>query len=117
MLLAGIVSISHPVVAQETISNVNKQKVVEAVNNHAGEFISLSNEIWEYAEIAFKESQSADALVEYAEANGFKVTRGVGEIPTAFVAEYGSGGPIIGIMGEFMPSPDFLRMPFLINLH
>ena len=51
--------------------------------------------------MAFREFRSSKALADYAEAQGFKITKGVGEIPTAFVAEYGTGGPIIGIMGEF----------------
>ena len=43
--------------------------------------------------------------------NGLKVTKGVGEIPTAFVAEYGSGKPIIGIMGEFDALPGLSQKP------
>jgi len=50
-------------------------------------------------------AKSSRDLSSFAQANGFKVTRGVGEIPTAFVAEYGSGHPIIGILGEFDALP------------
>ncbi|MDZ7716544.1 MAG: amidohydrolase [Balneolaceae bacterium] len=92
-------------VAQQNITNENKKKVVESIENHAPDLTNLSDAIWEHAEIAFKETKSADALVSFAKENGFTVKRGIGEIPTAFVAEYGSGKPIIGIMGEFDALP------------
>ena len=51
------------------------------------------------------EFKSSKYLSDYAEENGFRVKKGVAEIPTAFVAEYGSGRPIIGILGEFDANP------------
>ena len=92
-------------VAQQDITNENKKKVVESIENYSSDLTNLSDAIWEHAEIAFKEKESADALASFAEANGFTIERGVGEMPTAFVAEYGSGKPIIGIMGEFDALP------------
>ena len=50
------------------------------------ELIGLSDQIWAYAETALEEHQSADALADYAEQQGFKVERGVAGMPTAFVA-------------------------------
>ena len=44
-------------------------------------------------------------LADYAEKQGFRVTRGVGGLPTAFTAEFGQGKPIIGIMGEYDALP------------
>lgn len=85
--------------------NSEKQYAIKAAENKYDELTTLSDKIWSYEEIAFQEKQSAEALIAYAEANGFKVTKGVAEIPTAFVAEYGSGKPIIGIMGEFDALP------------
>lgn len=82
-----------------------KAAVIASVDAHTEELTALSDEIWAYAEIAFHETRSSDALVKVAEANGFSVSRGTGEIPTAFIAEYGSGRPIIGIMGEFDALP------------
>jgi len=97
--------ISASAFAQNGITNENKKRVVDYIESNSSDLTGLSDEIWQYAEIAFKESQSAEALAGYAESQGFTVTRGVGEIPTAFVAEYGSGTPIIGIMGEFDALP------------
>ena len=85
--------------------NKNKKAVIQNVEANYNNLTDLSDKIWSYEEIAFQETQSAAALAEYARNNGFKVTTGVGEIPTALVAEYGSGKPIIGILGEFDALP------------
>ena len=84
---------------------VNKKAVLASVEKHQQELITLSDSVWKFAETALKESQSAKILADYAEKNGFSVRRGVAEMPTAFIAEYGSGKPIIGILGEFDALP------------
>jgi len=84
---------------------VNKQAVLNSIVKQEKELISLSDQVWSFAEIAMKEHQSAKVLSAYAEQKGFKVTRNVADIPTAFIAEYGSGKPIIGILGEFDALP------------
>lgn len=91
--------------AQNTISSANKNAVFASVEKHQQELIKLSDQVWGFAEIALRETQSAKVLANYAEAQGFKVTRGVAGIPTAFVAEFGSGKPIIGVLGEFDALP------------
>ncbi|MCB0639318.1 MAG: amidohydrolase [Lewinella sp.] len=83
----------------------NKQAVITSIEAQSDELIRISDEIWALAETAFEESGSAELLANYAEAQGFRVERGVAEMPTAFIAEYGSGEPIIGIMGEFDALP------------
>ena len=57
------------------------------------------------SETAMREKQSAKALADYAEKQGFRMQYNVADIPTAFIAEYGSGKPIIGILGEFDALP------------
>lgn len=84
---------------------VNKQSVLQSIAKHEKELTQLSDDIWAYAEIAMKEKRSAQALADYAEKQGFRVQRNVADIPTAFIAEYGSGKPIIGILGEFDALP------------
>lgn len=83
----------------------NKKAVIQSLDGHQQEMTAISDKIWAAAETAFNESQSSKLLADYAEANGFKVERGVAEIPTAFVATYGSGKPVIGILGEFDALP------------
>jgi aminobenzoyl-glutamate utilization protein B len=82
-----------------------KLAAVNAVDRHAAQLAELSDRIWAYAEIALREHKSAAALADFAEQQGFRVQRGVAGMPTAFVATYGQGRPVIGVMGEFDALP------------
>jgi aminobenzoyl-glutamate utilization protein B len=84
---------------------IDKLAAVATIDKNADALTSLSDEIWRYAETALKETRSSKALADWAEAKGFRVTRGVAGMPTAFVAEFGSGKPVIGIMGEYDALP------------
>ena len=83
----------------------NKSAVLASIEKHKTELITISDSIWALAETAFEESGSAAILADYAEKNGMTVTRGVAEIPTAFTATYGSGKPVISVLGEFDALP------------
>lgn len=65
------------------------------------QYIQISNKIWDYAETRFEEYNSADLLATALEEEGFSVERGVGGIKTAFIASFGSGKPVISLLGEF----------------
>jgi aminobenzoyl-glutamate utilization protein B len=65
----------------------------------------ISRKIWEYAETALQERQSAALLEEVLEKEGFAVTRGVAGMPTAFVASAGSGAPVVAILAEYDALP------------
>lgn len=82
-----------------------KRQAVAVIESMAGELIALSDSIWTYAETAFLEDKSAAALAAFAKNQGFRVQQGLAGMPTAFTAEYGSGKPIIGILGEFDALP------------
>jgi aminobenzoyl-glutamate utilization protein B len=90
---------------KKTKVNPNKAQVTQSIEKHQQELIRISDAIWAFAETALSEHNSAKVLADYAEAQGFKVTRGVAQMPTAFVAEYGSGKPVIGILGEYDALP------------
>ena len=90
--------------AQKEMSK-NKKALLTSVEKHKNELIKISDEIWGLAETAFEETKSAEILASYAEKNGFTVERGVAEMPTAFVATYGSGSPVISVLGEFDALP------------
>ncbi|MHA1376287.1 MAG: amidohydrolase [Promethearchaeota archaeon] len=66
---------------------------------------SISDAIWEFAETGLEENNSSKLLADTLEESGFSVKRGVADMPTAFYASYGSGKPIIGILGEFDALP------------
>ena len=82
-----------------------KQEAIAGVERRASELIRLGDQVWGFAETALRETRSAAVLADYAEQQGFKVTRGVAGMPTAFVAELGTGHPVIGILGEFDALP------------
>ncbi len=90
--------------AQDKISGTKKD-IINSVEKHKANLIKISDEIWALAETAFEENQSAKILADYAEAQGFNVERGVAGMPTAFVATYGSGSPVISVLGEFDALP------------
>jgi aminobenzoyl-glutamate utilization protein B len=83
----------------------DKKAIIASVESHKEQLIKISDSIWALAETAFNESGSSKILADYAEKNGLKVTRGVADIPTAFTATYGSGKPVISILGEFDALP------------
>ncbi len=82
-----------------------KETAVASVEAHQKDLIQLSDQIWRFAETALRETKSSKVLADYAEQQGFKEERGVAGMPTAFVATFGEGKPIIGILGEFDALP------------
>jgi aminobenzoyl-glutamate utilization protein B len=84
---------------------VHKRAAIASVEKHAEELIELSDQVWGFAETALRETRSVKVLADYAERQGFKVERGVASLPTAFVATYGEGKPVIAIMGEYDALP------------
>jgi aminobenzoyl-glutamate utilization protein B len=82
-----------------------KQAVVDAIGARAGELTSLADQVWSFAETALRETRSAALLADYAERQGFRVERGLAGMPTAFVASYGAGRPVIAVLGEYDALP------------
>jgi len=82
-----------------------KKHLISNIEDQKQDLIKISDKIWAAAEIAFQEEISSKTLIDYAKINGFEVEVGVAETPTAFVASYGSGRPVIGILGEFDALP------------
>jgi aminobenzoyl-glutamate utilization protein B len=83
----------------------NKEAAVASVERHQPEMIELANQVWRFAETALRETKSAKVLADYAEKQGFRVEREVAGMPTAFVATFGTGRPVIAILGEYDALP------------
>lgn len=77
------------------------QSISEKVEGKRQSYIQLSDKIWEYAETKYTEHKSSEILARHLEGEGFEVERGVGGLPTAFTATFGSGFPVIAILGEY----------------
>lgn len=83
----------------------NEKECFASIEKRAEALTELSKKIWGYAELAMTEVQSSKAIAEFLEKEGFKVQLGVGTVPTAIMAEYGSGHPVIAFLGEYDSLP------------
>lgn len=79
--------------------------VLAALDARAPAYAGIARQIWGFAEVGYQETKSSALLQEQLRSAGFTVEAGVAEIPTAFVATWGSGKPVIAIMGEFDALP------------
>jgi len=80
---------------------MNKQLLYAAVENKAALLTSLSDRIWEYAELSMEEFRSAESYIALLKQEGFTVEEKLCGMPTAFLGKFGTGKPVIGILGEY----------------
>ena len=83
----------------------DKQNIQSSIEKRANDYEKIAKSIWSWAELGYQEEKSSALLIETLSKEDFSIKSGVAEIPTAFVAEYGSGRPIIGILAEFDALP------------
>ena len=100
IIIAALLGFVVPVVAK-----AQKPTIESLVSDQAAASVALAQEIWDLAELGYQEANSSAAMQRYLQAAGFEVEAGVAEIPTAFVAQFGAGGPTIGILAEFDALP------------
>jgi aminobenzoyl-glutamate utilization protein B len=100
LLLFAITALAGPPATAQSLSP-DEQDVLAAAEGLAPTVEDLSMKLWDHAETALKEDQSSEVLATRLEEAGFTVERGVADMPTAFVASYGSGRPIVGVLAEF----------------
>ncbi len=79
--------------------------VISKLDEKSSAYGEIAQEIWNLAEMGYQEEKSAALLQKTLSDAGFKIEKGVAEIPTAFIAEYGSGSPVIAVMGEYDALP------------
>ncbi|RWO52368.1 M20 family metallopeptidase [Mesorhizobium sp.] len=85
-------------------------EIARGVEAKAFDYCALSDRIWATPELAFQEHRSVAEQSAILEREGFRITTNVGGIPTAFMAEYGRGGPVIGILGEYDALPELSQL-------
>lgn len=88
------------------MSKSQKQVALDWVEANKERLTEISDAIWRLAEVGMQEYESAEILEDYLEENGFTVDRGVAGMPTAFVAIYGAGKPVIGLTAEYDALPE-----------
>ena len=81
------------------------RQIRELVEAKREKFARVSDEVWAVPELYFHETKSAAILIKAQKEEGFEVQEGVDGIPTAFIGTWGSGKPVIGILGEFDALP------------
>ncbi|HLQ45786.1 MAG TPA: amidohydrolase, partial [Planctomycetaceae bacterium] len=84
----------------------SKQTALGAVVRLEPQLRAVNKAIWEFAEVGLQEQRSSALLIDKLTAAGFEVESGVANMPTAFVASYGTGKPIIGILAEYDALPN-----------
>ena len=94
------------------LAQQGKNYVRQAIDTRAEVYRDVAMKIWDFAELGYLEEKSSALLQEQLRQAGFAVQAGLANIPTAFVASYGSGQPVIGILPSLMPCPGCLRRPY-----
>ncbi|WP_282165405.1 amidohydrolase [Cellulophaga baltica] len=87
------------------LAQKTKKEVLKKLDTKNEIYTSIAQSIWNYAEMGYQEEQSSALLQKTLKQEGFSIKKGVAEIPTAFIAEYGSGMPVIAILGEYDALP------------
>lgn len=75
------------------------------IDDNKDEYISLSDQIWGFAELGLFENKSSNVQAEILEQAGFTIEKGVAGLPSAFTATFGTKKPVIAILGEFDALP------------
>jgi aminobenzoyl-glutamate utilization protein B len=101
-----VIALALTAFAAPAQSSLSAHKQVETyVDDGAANWKAVSKQIWDYAELGYHENKSSTLLQTQLKAAGFTIQSGVADEPTAFIASYGSGKPIIGVLGEFDALP------------
>jgi aminobenzoyl-glutamate utilization protein B len=79
--------------------------VADAIDGRSDRYAEIAHQIWEWAEVGYQEEKSSALLQEELRAHGFAVESGVAGMPTSFIASYGAGRPVIGVLAEFDALP------------
>ena len=82
-----------------------RDAVLQQIDAKRATYADIAKQIWSFAEVGYQEEKSSALLQQQLKAAGFSVTPHVADIPTAFVATFGSGKPVIGIIGEYDALP------------
>jgi aminobenzoyl-glutamate utilization protein B len=82
-----------------------EQGLADWLEERQERFIKMADTIWAHPEVALTESKACELQAESLARDGFTITRDVGGLPTAFIAEWGSGAPVIGYLGEYDALP------------
>lgn len=97
------------------VSQDAKSIVIQSVEKNAGRYKEIALDIWEEAELGFREEKSISLLIQPLKEAGFRIETGVAGMPTSFIAEWGAGGPVIGFLAEYdaLPAMSQAAVPYI----
>jgi len=110
-LAVATICFVQPLAAQEANEakkpsfRATQQTAIDDIESRTKELLEVNKSIWDYAEVGLQETKSAKLLISKLKKAGFSVKENVANMPTAFVASYGSGKPVIGILAEYDALP------------
>ena len=82
-----------------------KQQLFQGMSKNEQTYEKMARDIWEHPQVGYEETYAFSLQKDFLSNEGFRITTNVGDIETAFVAEWGTGGPIIGFLGEYDALP------------
>jgi len=89
----------------------DRDTVLQNIESRRATYADVAKQIWAFAEVGYQEQKSSALLQQQLRGSGFTVRAGVADIPTAFVASFGSGKPVVAIIGEFDALPGLSQEP------
>jgi aminobenzoyl-glutamate utilization protein B len=110
-LLAVLIVLCSVAPASAETGPEAKRAAIREVERLASDIGAMAASLWTYSETALRETRSAALLADRLEREGFRLERGVAEMPTAFVATWGEGRPVIGILAEYDALPGVGNAP------
>lgn len=97
--------LSAVIAAMPSLSFAQHEEVMSRIDARYDQTADIARKLWEWAEVGYQESRSSQLLRDTLKARGFSIRTGVAGMPTAFIAEYGEGGPVIAILAEMDALP------------
>ncbi|MEM8499183.1 MAG: amidohydrolase [Pseudomonadota bacterium] len=100
-----LISVFAILAAANTAADSSLSTVSAGVEQQRSTYIDMAQQIWDWAEVGYQETRSSELLQSQLKSSGFSIETGVANIPTSFVASYGSGQPVIAILAEYDALP------------
>ena len=86
-------------------AQTTSKEILDQLDSESAEYGKIAHSIWSFAEMGYQEEKSVALLQKTLKDEGFKIEDGVAGMPTAFIATYGSGSPVIAVLGEYDALP------------
>ncbi len=102
LFIGVLITILH---SSFVVAQSSKAEVLKKLDSKSSNYQEIAQNIWDFAEMGYQEEKSSALLQKTLEKEKFAIKKGVAGIPTAFIAEYGSGSPVIAIFGEYDALP------------